>query len=103
MRTGQTAIVSLLAVLALSVGLDGCGQGDGNTHRAAPEVGIVTIRAQSTTLTSELPGRTVPYAISDVRPQVSGIVLEAALHRRQRGQGRRHALPDRSQALSGRL
>lgn len=76
MRARQTAIASLLAVLALSVGLNGCGQGDGNGQRPAPEVGVVTIKARATTLTTELPGRTVPYAISEVRPQVSGIILK---------------------------
>ncbi len=41
-----------------------------------PDVGVITLTAQSVTLKTELPGRTAPYAISDVRPQVSGIVLE---------------------------
>jgi membrane fusion protein (multidrug efflux system) len=39
-----------------------------------PEVGIVTLKAEPVELTTVLPGRTNPYAISDVRPQVSGIV-----------------------------
>jgi len=41
-----------------------------------PEVGIVTIHAGQATLTAELPGRTAPYRISEVRPQVSGIILK---------------------------
>jgi membrane fusion protein (multidrug efflux system) len=60
--------------VALAFGLAGCGSGDQTPHRPAPEVGVVIIRAQSVNLTVELPGRTVPYAISDVRPQVSGII-----------------------------
>jgi membrane fusion protein (multidrug efflux system) len=39
-----------------------------------PEVGVITIAPQAVTLTTTLPGRTSPYAVSDVRPQVSGIV-----------------------------
>lgn len=42
----------------------------------APEVGIVVLHARSATLTAELPGRTAPYRISDVRPQVNGIVVK---------------------------
>jgi membrane fusion protein (multidrug efflux system) len=39
-----------------------------------PEAGYVVIRAQAQPLTTELPGRTSPTAISEVRPQVSGII-----------------------------
>lgn len=41
-----------------------------------PQVGIVVIHPKAAALTAELPGRTAPYRISDVRPQVSGIVLK---------------------------
>jgi membrane fusion protein (multidrug efflux system) len=37
-------------------------------------VGVVTLAAAPVTLTTELPGRTSPYVVSDVRPQVSGII-----------------------------
>ncbi len=39
-----------------------------------PEVGIITVQPQRVALTTELPGRTSPYLIAEVRPQVSGIV-----------------------------
>ncbi len=42
----------------------------------SPEVGIVTLKARPLTLTTELPGRTRPYRVADVRPQVSGIILK---------------------------
>jgi membrane fusion protein (multidrug efflux system) len=38
------------------------------------EVGIVTLVPQSVTLTRELPGRTSPFLVAEVRPQVTGIV-----------------------------
>src|SRR5690606_23827459 len=41
-----------------------------------PEVGIVTLKAQTVTLTRELPGRTNPYLVAEVRPQATGIVKE---------------------------
>ena len=37
-------------------------------------VGIILVAEQPVTLTTELPGRTSPYEISDVRPQVDGII-----------------------------
>jgi len=43
-------------------------------QRPPPTVGVVTIEPQAVTLTTELPGRTAPYEIADVRPQVGGIV-----------------------------
>ena len=43
-----------------------------------PEVGVITVEAQPVTLTTVLPGRTSPFAVSDVRPQVGGI-LQARL------------------------
>ncbi len=39
-----------------------------------PVVGVQTLRARPVTLSTELPGRTVPYLIAEVRPQVGGIV-----------------------------
>jgi membrane fusion protein (multidrug efflux system) len=39
-----------------------------------PAVGFIVIKEQTVPLTAELPGRTDPYAVSDVRPQVSGII-----------------------------
>lgn len=39
-----------------------------------PSVGVVTIREQSLPLSAELPGRTSPFAVSEIRPQVSGII-----------------------------
>ncbi|MFL6691072.1 MAG: efflux RND transporter periplasmic adaptor subunit [Alphaproteobacteria bacterium] len=41
-----------------------------------PEVGVVILHARPATLTAELPGRTAPYRISEVRPQVNGLVLK---------------------------
>ena len=41
-----------------------------------PAVTYLQVRPQSVTLTTELSGRTSPFMISDVRPQVSGIILE---------------------------
>ena len=39
-----------------------------------PEVAIVTVSPERVVLTTELPGRTSPYLVAEVRPQVSGII-----------------------------
>ena len=41
-----------------------------------PAVGYVTIAEQPVALTVELPGRTSPFAVSEIRPQINGIVLK---------------------------
>jgi membrane fusion protein (multidrug efflux system) len=53
--------------------LAACG-GQRPAERPPPTVGVVTIAPQPATLTTELPGRTRPYEIAEVRPQVSGII-----------------------------
>lgn len=53
--------------------LGGCGE---QTPPAPPPpaVGIVTLRSESVTLTSELPGRIAAVETSEVRPQIGGII-----------------------------
>lgn len=41
-----------------------------------PEVGVVTLKAEPFILTAVLPGRTRPFRVAEVRPQVSGIILK---------------------------
>jgi membrane fusion protein (multidrug efflux system) len=41
-----------------------------------PDVGIVTVKAESYALVRELPGRVAPTRVADVRPRVSGIVTQ---------------------------
>lgn len=40
------------------------------------EVGVITLKNEPVTLSTELPGRTSPVMVSEVRPQVEGIVLK---------------------------
>jgi membrane fusion protein, multidrug efflux system len=62
-RAARTTLVALLY---------GCS-GHGSI-RPPPTVGVVIVEPQAVTLTTELPGRTSPYEIADVRPQVGGII-----------------------------
>jgi membrane fusion protein (multidrug efflux system) len=40
----------------------------------APEVATLTIARQQVLLTTELPGRTSPYRIAEIRPQINGLI-----------------------------
>ncbi len=66
-----------LTILAGSLMLTGCkrSQPSGKAPQEnLPEVAVVVVQATPTTITAELPGRTAPYLVADVRPQVSGII-----------------------------
>lgn len=55
--------------------LVGCGKQETVESTAVPpEVGVYTVKAQALTLTTDLPGRTSAYRVSEVRPQASGIL-----------------------------
>lgn len=63
--------------LSLSAGLllMGCDQvPQAAAPPAAPEVTVVTVARQPVLLTIELPGRTVPFRIAEIRPQVNGLI-----------------------------
>ena len=68
------ALGTVVTLAALT--LAGCGRGQQQFKSPPPAVGIVIIREQPVTLTAELPGRTDPFAVSEVRPQVSGIIKQ---------------------------
>jgi len=61
---------------AVCLALVGCRDKKPKTEIGPPEVSVVTLQAEAVNLSTELPGRTSPYAISDVRPQISGIILQ---------------------------
>lgn len=65
----------MAAFLSISV-LTGCGKPPGGPPPASgtPEVGILAVQAQRVVFSTELPGRTAPFMIAEIRPQVSGIV-----------------------------
>jgi len=68
-----------IVALVVTWGLSACGPngtGGGGPPQRTPEVAVVTIQPQRAVLTAELPGRTLPYEVSDVRPQVDGILTK---------------------------
>ena len=59
--------------------LTGCDDPNGAVaavQPTEPEVSIVTVKPQSRALVRELPGRIAPTRVSEVRPRVSGIVVQ---------------------------
>ncbi|NMG66150.1 efflux RND transporter periplasmic adaptor subunit [Azoarcus indigens] len=74
----------LAAALAGAFLLAACGGGQQQGQQgAAPQatpVGVITVQSQSVPLVTELPGRTNPYLIAEVRPQVTGIVKKRAFN-----------------------
>ncbi len=75
-QTGCESIKWTGALLALLILLSGCDRGHGQQAGPppAPEVATVTIQPQQVELTTELPGRTSPYLVAEIRPQVNGII-----------------------------
>ena len=56
-----------------------CGKGPSGPPQQGPvEVGTVTVNPEKVVLTTELPGRTSPYLVAEVRPQVNGLIRERA-------------------------
>jgi membrane fusion protein, multidrug efflux system len=74
----QSAVVAVM-LAAMTPLLTGCDEPTSAVAAAQtsdPEISIVSIRPQSRALVRELPGRVAPTRVSDVRPRVSGIVIE---------------------------
>ena len=71
-------LANLVALAASALVLAACGQKQGSATAApAPnvaQVSVVEVKAQPVSLYTELPGRTSPYLIAEVRPQVNGII-----------------------------
>lgn len=65
-----------VAVLATGCGilLTACNHQAQAPTPPPPEVATVTVSRQPVLLTTELPGRTSPYRIAEIRPQVNGLL-----------------------------
>ena len=73
----QCNVASMTAALAFMLVLSSCGKPPASPPAKGPvPVGVVTIKAQKITVTTELPGRTAPWQIAEVRPQIGGIIQQ---------------------------
>jgi membrane fusion protein (multidrug efflux system) len=71
--------IAAAAVLIVSLIMGGCGQqkaAGGPPQGGTPEVAVVTVQSERTSITTELAGRTSAYLVAEVRPQVGGIIKE---------------------------
>ena len=66
----------LAACAPLLAGCDESSSAIATIQTSEPDVGIVTVKPQPRAVVRELPGRIAPARVADVRPQVSGIVVE---------------------------
>jgi membrane fusion protein (multidrug efflux system) len=65
-----------VAVLVFAALLTACERGGQAPARASavPAVSVVTVETRSLTLSTQLPGRTAPLRIAEIRPQVNGLI-----------------------------
>ena len=68
----------ITTVLVSTLPLTGCSKPKpaGPPPSGPPEAGIIVVKPEKVSLTTELSGRTVSQQIAEVRPQVSGIILK---------------------------
>jgi len=74
-----TVVIATTVVANIACGKAAEGEGGppgGGMQMPPPEVSVVTIGTQRIALTTELPGRTVPFLAAEVRPQVGGLILK---------------------------
>lgn len=75
MKLNKTFPTRQLIPLAALWLLAGCGNQEAvKNEQPPPEVGVYTVKSQALTLTTDLPGRISAFRISEIRPQVSGIL-----------------------------
>jgi membrane fusion protein (multidrug efflux system) len=70
-------LIGALGAMVAGMMLTGCGtktSAGAPPPSAPPEVSVIVVQPQRVALTTELPGRTSPYQIAEVRPQVNGII-----------------------------
>lgn len=72
----QIAPLFAAGILATTA-LTGCGEApQQGQQQQAPQVDVITVKPEALELSTELPGRTAAFRVAEVRPQVSGVLLE---------------------------
>jgi membrane fusion protein (multidrug efflux system) len=76
-RAQSACIALMLAAMApLLAGCDEPNAAVAAAQSTEPDVSIVTVKPQARAMVRELPGRIAPTRVSEVRPRVSGIVVQ---------------------------
>jgi membrane fusion protein (multidrug efflux system) len=79
MLAGVVALVLIAGAYYLATGHSDVGPAQAQMatgQRPPTEVTVETIGTQSLVLTQDLPGRTSAYQVAEIRPQVSGIIID---------------------------
>ncbi len=80
----KLARAGMVALAGISLALAGCGSSDPKSQGGGPggrgpkgpvTVGYVIVQQGSAPVMQDLPGRVAAFQVSDVRPQVSGVIL----------------------------
>ena len=74
-RNSLSTTLLLLIIFTLLASIAGCGA-DNQPAAPAPKVNYIVASEDEVTLTTELPGRISALMVSEVRPQVGGIIKE---------------------------
>jgi membrane fusion protein (multidrug efflux system) len=69
---GKANWLAIAGVLGVAISLPGCKTAP--PPKGTPEVSVQTIHPERVVLTTELPGRTSPYLVAEIRPQVNGLI-----------------------------
>jgi len=75
-RIGATAPLALATLLVGAMGLAGCGKGQEGPPQQDAMVGYIVAKPTAVPVSTELSGRTVASQIAEVRPQVTGIIVD---------------------------
>jgi membrane fusion protein (multidrug efflux system) len=76
-RAQSVGVALMLAAVApLLAGCDEPNSASAAAQQPEPDVSIVTVKPQPLAMVRELPGRVAPMRVADVRPRVSGIVIQ---------------------------
>jgi membrane fusion protein, multidrug efflux system len=71
-RSSAIAMASLVALVLVS----GCSKKQAPQAAALPQVGVITVHTRPVARITDLPGRTSAVMTSEIRPQVSGVILK---------------------------
>ncbi|ANG94431.1 MAG: efflux RND transporter periplasmic adaptor subunit [Klebsiella sp.] len=75
--TTHFRLLPLSGFIVCAALLAGCdGSESQQQHAQAPQVTVYVVKSAPLAVTTELPGRTDAYRVAEVRPQVSGIILQ---------------------------
>ncbi|WP_294541929.1 efflux RND transporter periplasmic adaptor subunit [uncultured Rhodoblastus sp.] len=73
---GRNALIGSVALIGAALAAAGALANGAPDAGAAPIVGVITVERKEIVMTKDAPGRIAPMRIAEVRPRVSGIVLE---------------------------